>query len=475
MNNKIIISSLLLLLVISCQARSKLELQKQLGNANGALREHKARADNCEKNFNKHKNNANNKFIIIDDDREYIALDKNNNYIGTIIGKFSLGSVHGVNFKNQKRTIIPNNYAIFYMDSDYKNVFIALPPGEYNSNKISLPLKSISSVKVPTGYSVILFDNDNFNGNYVYLNSDETNLQNKNFNDRTISIQIILNEKKNTNNIVTIYEQKDFNGFNQGFSEKNNAIPVELSLKYFTSITIADGYTLEIFYKNKLVENINSNTSVLCIQLDNQKICQNKLSSKFFTFNIVTTKQIVLELYEDINFNGRKTITYDFVGNYETLSFNPNSISSIKISNDCEVELFEGKNYDGNSVIITGHVKDLRQYAFNDKFNSYIIRYNPHKLNDKVSIYHSSKFESDAQYFSVGKYSCSTENQRILDWCNRYLFDSLSIKIPSGYIVQVTSTGVLWDTSVNITKDYVNFGDALQGLNNFNYLEVIKV
>lgn len=475
MNNKIIISSLLLLLVISCQAQSRSSLKNQLGNANGALDKQKARAENCEKNFNNHKINANNQFIIIDDDREYIALDKNNNYIGTIINKFSIGSAHGVNFKNQKRTIIPNNYAIFYMDSDYKNVFIALPPGEYNSNKISLPLKSISSVKVPTGYSVILFDNDNFNGNYVYLNSDETNLQNKNFNDRTVSIQIISNNKKNTNNIVTIYEQKDFNGFSQGFIEKNNAIPVELSLKYFTSITIADGYTLEVFYKNKLVENINSNTSVLCIDLDNQKICQNKLSSKFFTFNIVPTKEIVLELYEDINFNGKKTITYDFAGNYETLSFNPNSISSIKISNDYEVELFEGKNYDGNSVIITGHVKDLRQYAFNDKFNSYIIRYNPNKLDNKVSIYHSSKFESDAQYFSVGKYSCSTENQRILDWCNGYLVDSLSIKIPSGYIVRVTSTGVLWDTSVNITKDNSNFGNALQGLNNFNYLEVIKV
>jgi hypothetical protein len=475
MNNKIITLSLLLLIVISCQAKSRSELQNQLGNAKSALHKHKSRADNCEKNFNNHKNNANNQFIIIDDDREYIALDKNNNYIGTIINKFSIGSAHGVNFKNQKRTIIPNNYAIFYMDIDYKNVFIALPPGEYNSNKISLPLKSISSVKVPTGYSVILFDNDNFNGNYVYLSSNEKNLHNKNFNDRTVSIQIISNNKKNTNNIVTIYEQKDFNGFNEGIIQKNNPIPIDLSLKFFTSITITDGYTLEIFYKDKLVENINSNHSILCIRIDNTNVCQNKLSSKFFTFNIVSTKQTVLELYEDINFNGKKTITYDLEGNYESLSFNPNSISSIKISNDHEVELFEGKNYDGNSVIITGNVNDLRQYAFNDKINSYKIRYNPNKLDDKVSIYHSSKFNTDAQYFSVGKYSCSTENQRVLNWCNRYLFDSLSIKIPTGYIVQVINTGILWDTSVNITKDYVNFGDALQGLNNFNYLEVIKL
>jgi hypothetical protein len=475
MNNKIIILSLLLLIVISCQAKSRSELQKQLGNANSALHKHKGRADNCEKNFNNHKNNANNQFIIIDDDREYIALDKNNNYIGTIIDKFSLGTTHGTNFKNQKRTIIPDNYAIFYLDIDYKNIFIALPPGEYSSSKISLPIKSISSIKVPHGYSVILFDNNNFNGNYVHLSSNETNLQNKNFNDRTVSIQIISNKKKNTNDIVTIYEQKDFNGFNEGIIEKNNPTPISLSLKYFTSITITDGYTLEIFYKGKLVENINSNHSILCISIDNINVCQNKLSSKFFTFNIVSTKQTVLELYEDINFNGKKTITYDLTGTYESLSFNPNSISSIKISNDHEVELFEGKNYDGNSIIITGNVNDLRQYAFNDKINSYIIRYNPNKLDDKVSIYHQSKFTTDAQYFSVGKYSCSTENQKILDWCNNRLFDNLSIKIPNGYIVQVINTGILWDSSVNITKDNSNFGDALQGLNNFDYLEVIKL
>jgi len=475
MNNYIKILSLLLLIVIGCQAKSRSELQKQLGNANSALHKQKNRADNCEKNFNNHKNNVNNQFIIIDDDREYVALDKHNNYIGTIIDKFSIGSTFGMNFKNQKRTIIPNNYAIFYMDIDYKNLFIALPPGEYNSNKISLPLKSISSVKVPEGYSVILFDNDNLNGNYVYLSSNETNLHNKNFNDRTISIQIVPNKKKNINNIVNIYEQKDFNGFNQGLNEQNNAEPIELSLRYFTSITITDGYTLEIFYKNKLIENINSNVSILCIPINNQKICQNKLSSEFFTFNIISTKKTVLELYEDVNFNGKKTITYEMEGNYETISFNPNSISSIKISNDYEIELFEGKNYDGNSVIITGQVIDLRQYAFNDKLNSYKIRYNPNKLEDKVSIYHKSKFQNDAQYFSVGKYSCSIENQRILDWCNRYLLNNLSIKIPHGYIVQVTSNGILWNSSLNITNSNTNFADALQELTFFDYLEVIKL
>jgi hypothetical protein len=475
MNNNIIILSLLLLIVISCQAESRSELRKRVSNANLAAHKQKNRANDCEQNLKNYKHNVENKYIIIDNDKEYIALDKNNNYIGTIIDKFNMARTYGTIFKNQNRTIIPNNYAIFYMDIDYKNIFIALPPGEYNSNKISFPIKSISSVKVPSGYSVILFDNDNLNGNYVYLSSNETNLHDKNFNDRTVSIQIIPNNKKNINHIVNIYEQKDFNGFNQGLSEKNNAKPVELSLKFFTSIMIADGYTLEIFYKNKLVENINSNISILCIPIDNQRICQNKLSTEFFTFNIVSTKQTVLELYEDINFNGKKTITYDMEGNYETISFNQNSISSIKISNDYEVELYEGKNYDGNSIIITGNVKDLRQYAFNDKINSYKIKSNYNKLDDKVSIYHTSKFEAEIQYFSVGKYYCSTENQKILDWCNSRLLNNLSIKIPTGYIVQVTNTGILWNSNVNITKDYSNFADALQGLTNFDFLEVVKL
>ena len=91
-----------------------------------------------------------------------------------------------------------------------------------------------------------------------------------------------------------------------------------------------------------------------------------------------------------------------------------------------------------------------------------------------MSIYHSSKFEIEIQYFSVGKYDCLTENQKILDWCNSRLFGNLSIKIPTGYIVQVINTGILWDTSVNITKDNSNFADALKGLNNVDYLEFIK-
>ena len=92
-----------------------------------------------------------------------------------------------------------------------------------------------------------------------------------------------------------------------------------------------------------------------------------------------------------------------------------------------------------------------------------------------MSIYHKSKFDTYTQYFSVGKYSCSTKNQKIIDWCNSRLFDNLSIKIPTGYIVQVINTGILWDTSVNITKDNSNFADALQGLTNFDNLEVIKL
>ena len=87
-------------------------------------------------------------------------------------------------------------------------------------------------------------------------------------------------------------------------------------------------------------------------------------------------------MYENIDFKGTQVSSINYHGNYESDLFNINSISSIKISQDYEIQLYENKNFTGYTVILTGDVSDLRQYAFNDLMNSYKIR-----LKSNLTIY----------------------------------------------------------------------------------------
>jgi hypothetical protein len=82
--------------------------------------------------------------------------------------------------------------AKFYEHCDYQGSVSELGVGDYDVGAMGIGNDIISSVKIPSGLKVILYEHGNFQGKTVELTSDTPCLVNNNgFNDITSGIKVI--------------------------------------------------------------------------------------------------------------------------------------------------------------------------------------------------------------------------------------------------------------------------------------------
>ena len=433
-----------LLFIVSSYARSRSELSSALSYVKSQVHKKNKELNNINNELNNLKSNIINKQLVIPDNFEVIAYDKNNKYMGTLVSNLNFLNSIGVIFQIYPKSVIPSNHVIFYSDINYTGLFISLPIGNYYTNNITLPKKTISSVKIPEGVNVLMYLGDNFDSDYIILSTNQNNLATFNFNDKAVAIRIIplINYEDDFRSKITIFEKSDYIGIKQNVNETS-----EITLKCFSSIKIQNNHALLIYYKSTLIKVITKDTSLININCNsnNKKIC-----TQVYTFKIIDGTFPLLELYENIDFKDTQVSSINYHGNYESDLFNMNSISSIKISQDHEIQLYENKNFTGYNVILTGDVGDLRQYAFNDLMNSYKIRLKSN-TDDKIEL----KYESQIQYLPIGTHYCNTFNQKIFNWCDNRIFKVIKFKIPNNILVQVTNSGYLWSNTVDITNDSI--------------------
>jgi hypothetical protein len=78
----------------------------------------------------------------------------------------------------------------FYSNANYSGAVSELGPGMYNINNMGIGNDTISSIKIPQGLRVTLYENPDFQGKTIVLTSDNPNLSYYAYNDITSSIKI---------------------------------------------------------------------------------------------------------------------------------------------------------------------------------------------------------------------------------------------------------------------------------------------
>ncbi len=79
----------------------------------------------------------------------------------------------------------------FYTDSDYRGQSLSLPPGTYASfSSMGFPDQSLSSIQIPSGYRVVLYDQPNLRGASYTLTSSRMSLNLMGWNDRAVSVAV---------------------------------------------------------------------------------------------------------------------------------------------------------------------------------------------------------------------------------------------------------------------------------------------
>jgi hypothetical protein len=77
-----------------------------------------------------------------------------------------------------------------FVDCPFVGTSVSLAPGNYNMNQIGLPNDSISSVRVPSGLQLVLFEHSDFAGASVVITSDAACLTDRGWNDRASSLRV---------------------------------------------------------------------------------------------------------------------------------------------------------------------------------------------------------------------------------------------------------------------------------------------
>jgi hypothetical protein len=83
----------------------------------------------------------------------------------------------------------PLKATLFY-DCWFQTQAVQLGPGNYDIDKMGIAPYNLSSLRVPSGLTVVLYDQPGFQGSSMTITSDNSCLVYSNFNDRTASIKI---------------------------------------------------------------------------------------------------------------------------------------------------------------------------------------------------------------------------------------------------------------------------------------------
>lgn len=143
-------------------------------------------------------------------------------------------------------------YVGFFQDADYKGYAVWLAPGSYTTAQLvasGIKNNDITAIKVPSGFTVALYDGDAFSGQSAILTNDSNNLywnpsdnSRSYFNDVTSSVRIFA---------TTVYQDADYAGY---------AVPLPVGtytlsrLQFLgikdndlTSVKVAPGYQVSLY------------------------------------------------------------------------------------------------------------------------------------------------------------------------------------------------------------------------------------
>jgi len=237
---------------------------------------------------------------------------------------------------------------ILYTKNDYSGESASLDEGKYDTNNLGIPANSLSSLKIPVGLKVTLFDKGNFSGRKLELTSDENNLSDNivggsNFTNKTSSIKV---EK-----IPVLYEENDLSGkgipIDEGEYKPSDLNTIGMTPNRLSSVKVPIGFKVTLFdrgdFSGRKLE-LLANSNNLSKNIVDGSNFNNKTSS-------IRVERVPI-LYENCDYSG-KSVVLDFgEHNINDLGLDNDSLSSIKIPNNINVTLYEHADFQGRKLTL---------------------------------------------------------------------------------------------------------------------------
>ncbi|MFH4964381.1 hypothetical protein V8G69_05195 [Gaetbulibacter sp. M235] len=269
------------------------------------------------------------------------------------------------------------NKIIFYKDAKYSGMSKDFAFGNFNTTSLGFLSGNITSIYIPSKYSVKVYDKYN---NTRTFSSSISDLSQIGWNDKIVSGVITGGTSGGTlppqGNKVILYHNIKYSGTAKDFDGAFTSSSLGNLYENVSSVYIPAGWTLQVRDKFGRFQHFTTSISNL-----GQYGWDNKITSGTIVKGNSGGQQGgnqggnwgSVTLYADANYKGKATACREGVTN--SLGFGAN-ISSIQLPEGFAITVYQGPNLTGSSTTFTNSVGNLASYfGWNDKISSvYVFR-----------------------------------------------------------------------------------------------------
>jgi hypothetical protein len=288
---------------------------------------------------------------------------------------------------------------IIYEDCSLRGNNRNLMPGRYNTREMGIRNDGLSSIRIPSGYSVTIFKDEDFRGGSrtyyanVYCLDGQWNDQassiiisgpGNNYNSYTPPANNNNNNYNSARDRVVVFDRCDYGGASFGFSPgRYNQNSLGIGSDKISSIRIPSGFRVTVyqnkdfsgysrtFYGDEYCLDGQWNDQITSMVVDGPGTSNNNQNNSYPSYNYGNNNAGV-NVYTDSHYKGNHAVYNEGRHNLRGASVS-NNISSINIQPGYRVTVYEDFDFRGRSQTFTASVTNLNIFGWNDNIRSLVV------------------------------------------------------------------------------------------------------
>lgn len=208
------------------------------------------------------------KSVVIGDNDNCLRDNGLDEQVSSVIIRQDERAVVASNTSSQTTSAAPTD-VVAYSECGYFGLEVALPPGEYKAadlEKLGMPNNAISSLRVPRGYAVAIYENDFFRGAGRVLEVDDKCLVGDQLNDKISSIVVegpaaagtqtspSATVASSSSSAAAVYTKCGYEGsranLDVGTYDVEDLLKLGIRENSISSVKVNPGYRVDLYFNN---------------------------------------------------------------------------------------------------------------------------------------------------------------------------------------------------------------------------------
>jgi hypothetical protein len=277
----------------------------------------------------------------------------------------SQGDAYGIEVRYGTKPNKLTNQVLIYKDQNFTSEVQALYPGDYDMSSLTIGNDALSSLRIPSGWTVTLYTNSGFSGTSTTLTSDEAKLQDISWEDKASSIRVT----GPSNSYPIIYKDGSYSGSSQTLRPGvYNASDLTIGNDAVSSISVPSGWTVTLY------ESSNFGGSSITRTSSASAMSSLSFNDKTSSIKVVgPTGWNPVVIYKDASYTGEAQALWP--GRYEAsdLTIGNDELTSLSVPTGWTVYALKGSPSYDDMRTYTSSQSSISGDSFNDVTSAIVV------------------------------------------------------------------------------------------------------